>query len=119
MVVKPSLKCGDRFAKRLKWFGLLVVEKTWLMCRWKVAVSCFSLLASSCYIRPTGGSFWRFHSRDGCQSISYICRSICITIYMYMLSTCITNTTLHVLRFFPFFLLFFFLIIFFSSQCNF
>ena len=40
MVFEASFKYGDRFAKRLKWFGLLVVEKTWLMCRWTVVVSC-------------------------------------------------------------------------------
>jgi hypothetical protein len=40
MIFKASSKYGDRFAKKLKWFGLLVVEKTWWMCRWKVAVSC-------------------------------------------------------------------------------
>jgi hypothetical protein len=53
------------FAKRLNRFGLLVVEKTWLTCRWEVAVSCVSPLASSSYISPTGESFWSFDSRDG------------------------------------------------------
>jgi hypothetical protein len=66
MVVKPSARYGERFGKRIKCVGLLVVKKTWLMYRWTVAVSCVSPLASSCYIRPTGGSFWRFDSRVGC-----------------------------------------------------
>jgi hypothetical protein len=32
MVLKPSPKYGERFGKQLGCVGLLVVEKTWLMC---------------------------------------------------------------------------------------
>ena len=46
-VAKAHPKYGERFAKSLEWFGLLVVKKTWLMCPYKVTVRRPSATASS------------------------------------------------------------------------
>ncbi len=58
MVAQAPITYGSRFAKRLNWLGLFVVEKNSIVdCRWTVAVSCVSPLASSSFIRPKGRSF--------------------------------------------------------------
>jgi hypothetical protein len=66
MVVKPSARYGERFGKQMKCVGLLVVERTWLMCPDKATVGCPSATANSSVSRPMGVSFWSFGSRDGC-----------------------------------------------------
>ena len=65
MVVKPLPRYGERFGKRIKCVGLLVVKKTWLMRPDKAAVRCPSATASSSASRFTKISFWTFGSSNG------------------------------------------------------
>ena len=47
MVVEAQPKYDERFANGLGLFSLLVVKRTRLVCRYKVAVGCVSAAASS------------------------------------------------------------------------
>jgi hypothetical protein len=65
MVLKPPLRYGERFGKRMERDGLLVVKKTSLMCPDKATVRCVSATASSSALRSMGVSFWSLGSSDG------------------------------------------------------
>jgi hypothetical protein len=67
MVLKPPPRYGERFGKRMECNGLLVVQKTSLMCPYKATVRCVSATASSSALIKTHRSqFLSFGSSNGC-----------------------------------------------------
>ena len=57
MAVTPPPRYGERFAKQMECFGLLVVKKTWLMCPYKATVRRPSATSSSSALRPMESIF--------------------------------------------------------------
>ena len=60
MVLKPSSRYGERFGKQMKCVGLLVVEKTWLMCPDKATVGFPSATAKFKCLKTYGSQFLEF-----------------------------------------------------------